>query len=130
MQYLIDTHVFLWMIADDPQLSAFGKKIIESDADLLISIASIWEIAVKNNIGKLFLAEPFETFIPQQLACNRIEILPIRLQQLNLLITLPLQHRDPFDRLLICQAIAEQIPILSADEAFDRYSVERIWQNP
>lgn len=127
MQYLIDTHVFLWMIADDPQLSAFSKEIIESDTDLLISIASIWEIAVKNNIGKLSLSKPFETFIPQQLIYNQIEILPITLQHLNPLITLPLHHRDPFDRLLICQAISEQIPILSADEAFNQYPVERQW---
>lgn len=127
MQYLIDTHVFLWMIADDPQLSASSKEIIESDTDLLISIASIWEIAVKNNIGKLSLAEPFEIFIPQQLTHNQIEILPITLQHLNPLITLPQYHRDPFDRLLICQAIVEQIPILSADEAFDQYQIERQW---
>jgi PIN domain nuclease of toxin-antitoxin system len=115
------------MIADSPQLSSETKETIESEADLLISIASLWEIAIKNNIGKLSLAEPFETFIPQQLIHNQIEILPITIPHLNLLITLPLHHRDPFDRLLICQAFAEQVPILSADKTFDMYPVERRW---
>ncbi len=127
MRFLIDTHIFLWMIADSPQLSSETKETIESEADLLISIASLWEIAIKNNIGKLSLAEPFETFIPQQLIHNQIEILPITIPHLNLLITLPLHHRDPFDRLLICQAFAEQVPILSADKTFDMYPVERRW---
>jgi PIN domain nuclease of toxin-antitoxin system len=127
MRFLIDTHIFLWMIADSPQLSSETKETIESEADLLISIASLWEIAIKNNIGKLSLAEPFETFIPQQLIHNQIEILPIALPHLNLLITLPLHHRDPFDRLLICQVLAEQVPILSADKTFDLYPVERRW---
>jgi PIN domain nuclease of toxin-antitoxin system len=77
MRFLVDTHTFLWMMADSPQLSNATKETIESEADLLISLASLWEIAIKNNIGKLSLAEPFETFIPQQLIHNQIEILPI-----------------------------------------------------
>lgn len=127
MRFLIDTHTFLWLMTDSPQLSSHAKETLESDADLLISVASLWEIAIKNNIGKLSLSAPFEIFIPQQLTHNQIEILPITLQHLNLIITLPLHHRDPFDRLLICQSLAEQIPILSADKTLDRYFVNRIW---
>jgi PIN domain nuclease of toxin-antitoxin system len=127
MRFLIDTHTFLWLMTDSPQLSSHAKETLESDADLLISVASLWEIAIKNNIGKLSLSAPFETFIPQQLTHNQIEVLPITLEHLNLIVTLPLHHRDPFDRLLICQSLAEQIPILSADKTLDRYSVNRIW---
>lgn len=92
-----------------------------------MSVASLWEIAIKVSIGKLTLAQPYDVFVPQQLTDNAIEILPISLAHLGAVSTLPFHHRDPFDRLLIAQATIEQLPIVSVDTAFDLYSVERLW---
>jgi PIN domain nuclease of toxin-antitoxin system len=127
MKLLLDTHTFLWFIADNPRLSKQAKALLESDAELLLSIASLWEIAIKISIGRLALAEPYETFIPEQLVLNDIAILPIEFKHLNIVSTLPFHHRDPFDRLLIAQAMDEQWPVVSADATFDAYSIERRW---
>jgi PIN domain nuclease of toxin-antitoxin system len=127
MKLLLDTHAFLWFVDDSPRLSAQAKALLESDVELLISMASLWEIAVKNSIGKLTLAQPYETFIRQQLAQNSIEILPIKVAHLSVICTLPFHHRDPFDRLLLAQALVEQLPVVSADTVFDMYAVERLW---
>ena|SRR5205085_11445779 len=127
MKLLLDTHTFLWFIDDNPRLSPRAKALLESDADSLLSVGSLWEISIKASIGKLTLAQPFDIFVPQQLADNDIEILPISLAHLGFVSTLPFHHRDPFDRLLIAQAMIEQVPIISADTVFDAYSVERLW---
>ncbi len=127
MKLLLDTHAFLWFIDDNPRLSPRAKALLESDADLLLSAGSLWEISIKVNVGKLTLAQPFDIFVPRQLADNDIEILPISLAHLGIVSTLPLHHRDPFDRLLIAQARVEQLSIVSADTAFDAYSVARLW---
>ncbi|HXF41055.1 MAG TPA: type II toxin-antitoxin system VapC family toxin [Blastocatellia bacterium] len=130
MRLLLDTHTFLWFIEDSSKLSQEAKKLLESEVELLLSIASLWEMAIKISIGKLTLAEPFHTFIPQQLSKNAIGLLPIRMDHLNLVSSLPFHHRDPFDRLLVAQAITEHLPIVSIDDKFDSYSVKRIWSNP
>ena len=127
MRLLLDTHSFLWFIEDSPQLSTDAKSLLESDVDLLISAASLWEIAIKIGIGKLTLTQPFDTFIPDQLTRNAIDLLPITVPHLALVSTLPLHHRDPFDRLLVAQAIIEQILIVSIDDKFDLYGANRIW---
>ena len=127
MKLLLDTHTFLWFIDDNPRLSARAKGLLESDADLLLSVASLWEISIKVSIGKLTLAQPYDIFIPQQLTNNAVEILPISLAHLDVVSTLPFHHRDPFDRLIIAQAMIEQLPIVSIDAAFDAYSVKRLW---
>ena len=127
MKLLLDTHTFLWFIDDNPQLSTDAKSVLESDVDLLISAASLWEIAVKLNIGKLTLTQPFDAFIPDQLAKNAIALLPITVPHLALVSTLPLHHRDPFDRLLVAQAMVEEIPIVSIDDKFDLYGANRMW---
>jgi PIN domain nuclease of toxin-antitoxin system len=127
MRLLLDTHAFLWFIGNDPRLSPRAKALLESDADSLLSVGSLWEIAVKVSIGKLSLAQPFDIFVAQQLADNEIELLPISLAHLGVVSALALHHRDPFDRLLIAQAMIEQTPIVSADAAFDAYSVTRLW---
>ena len=98
MRLLLDTHAFLWFIADSPRLSARAKALLESDTDLLFSTAGLWEIAIKASIGKLSLAQPYDIFVPRQLAKNAIEVWPISLAHLALVATLPLHHRDPFDR--------------------------------
>jgi PIN domain nuclease of toxin-antitoxin system len=127
MTILLDTHTFLWFINDSPDLSSNVADFLESDVDLLLSIASLWEIAIKVNLKKLTLPDDYERFIPQQLTVNNIEVLPITLEHLTLVSKLPLHHRDPFDRLLIAQAIAEDIQIVSADAKFDNYGVKRKW---
>lgn len=121
---MLDTHTFLWFIDDNPRLSVRAKGLLESDADLLLSIASLWEIAIKISIGKLTLTQPYNDFVLHQLADNAIEILPVRLSHLAAVSALPFHHRDPFDRLLIAKALIEQLPILTMDAAFDSYSVE------
>lgn len=127
MRLLLDTHTFLWFIDDSPRLSAHAKSLLESDAELLLSTVSLWEIAIKLSIGKLALARPFDVFIPEQLAFNSIKELSIGLKHLAVVSALAFPHRDPFDRLLIAQAITESLPIVSADAAFDLYSVKRLW---
>src|ERR1043165_5209407 len=119
MKLLLDTHTFLWFIEDNPRLSPTAKNQLESDVDLLISVGSLWEMAIKVKIGKLTLTQPFEVFIPDQLSKNAVKVLPITLEYLAVVSALPLYHRDPFDRLLIAQAIVEQVPIVSIDDKFD-----------
>ncbi len=127
MKLLLDTHTFLWFIDDNQRLSARAKALLESDADLLLSVASLWELAIKVSIGKLTLAQPYDIFVPQQLRESAVDVLPISPAHLGTVSTLPFHHRDPFDRLLIAQAMIEQLPIVSMDAAFDAYSVQRLW---
>lgn len=112
-----------------PETQRRSKGLLESEADLLLSIASIWEMAIKISIGKLSLPSPFDEFISDQLSRNSIELLPIQLAHLGLVSALPFHHRDPFDRLLIAQAITERYPIVSIDDKFDAYSVRRLWSH-
>lgn len=127
MKFIIDTSTFLWFIHDSPQLSTDAKNLLESDNDIFISIVSLWEIAIKVNIGKLTLPDNYEDFIPEQLVLNDIEVLPIRMADLAIYTTLPLHHRDPYDRLIIAQAMTDKVSIIGSDVAFDSYSVNRIW---
>lgn len=128
MRYLLDTHSLLWFLSGDAGLTERARRIIENtDHDILVSIASLWEIAIKHSLGKLKLAQPFEEIFPHQLEINSLSLLGIRLPHVMRVSGLPFHHRDPFDRLLIAQSLSEEIPILSADDAFDDYGVERIW---
>lgn len=128
MNLLLDTHSFLWFIMGSSRLSGSARALIEDDAhDKRLSTASLWEMAIKLSLGRLTLAEPFGVLIPQQLRVSGIEILNIEIDHLAALTTLPLHHRDPFDRLIIAQAIVEQCPIVSVDPAFEAYPVERLW---
>lgn len=127
MKLLLDTHSFLWFIEDNVRLSPKAKNLLESETELLISAATLWEVAIKVSIGKLALTQPFELFIPNQLASNAIELLPIAVEHLALVSALPFHHRDPFDRLIIAQALIEQLPVVSIDREFDSYGVKRLW---
>ena len=91
-----------------------------------MSVASLWEIAIKVSIGKLGLAAPFDTLIPQQIGANGFELLN-EINHAAALIGLPFHHRDPFDRLLVAQAVVEQMQIVSIDPAFDAYPISRVW---
>ena len=128
MRFLLDTHTFLWFSADSPNLSEYGHRLIEDPSnERLLSVASLWEMAIKISIGKLEFAVSFTDLVENQLKINKIELLPIAPAHLDIVATLPIRHRDPFDRLIIAQSMFEQIPILSRDVVFDSYSVDRIW---
>ena len=128
MNYLLDTHSFIWFVEGNNQLSPTAKILIENPKHtIFLSIASIWEMAIKVRLGKLELQQPFAEFVQNHIQQYDIEILPIRLNHLTQISALELHHRDPFDRLLIVQSISENMPILSADSAFNAYDVQRIW---
>ncbi len=128
MKYILDTHTFLWFITDDPTLSSNARNLIEDiNNERLLSIASVWEIAIKTSLGKLELARPFEEFIPQQLRQNYVDLLPIEIPHLAKVSKLPFHHKDPFDRLIISQSLVERIPIISVDDKLDNYNIRRFW---
>lgn len=128
MKALLDTHTFLWFVEDSPQLSKTARQLIEADdTQPFLSIASLWEMAIKISIGKLSLTQPYEVFLPQQLTINGIEVLNMKIDHTTAIATLPFHHRDPFDRLLAVQARIEQMTLVSGDPIFDAYEIERIW---
>ena len=128
MSYLLDTHTFLWFINDDPALSQTARDLIEiPEHPIYLSIASVWEMAIKISLGKLEVPTPFTGFIDRQLDENRIALLAIQTDHVGIVATLPFHHRDPFDRLIIAQAQSEEFSIIGKDAAFDHYGVERNW---
>lgn len=128
MKYLLDTHAFLWAISEPVKLSATARQEIESrQNELHISNASLWEIAIKSGLGKLHLSSPYETFIPQQLTLLGVSVLEASIIHFAAVARLPHHHRDPFDRLIIAQSIVEQVPVISVDDKFDKYGIQRIW---
>ena len=128
MRFLLDTHAFLWWIADDPQLSAGAKKVMADPAnELFLSAASGWEISIKSQIGKLSLAEPPEIFVPKHLSANQFQPLSIRMDHALRVFSLPLLHRDPFDRLLVAQSLVESMPLVSCDPLVAQYGLDVRW---
>jgi PIN domain nuclease of toxin-antitoxin system len=128
MTLLLDTHTVLWFWWNDPQLSADAPSHICDAANRkLVSPATPWEVAVKVSIKKLDIGGPYRGFFPQHMLRNNFEWLPVTDDHLAALVGLPFHHRDPFDRLLIAQAIVEDIPVVGADPAFDLYPVRRVW---
>jgi PIN domain nuclease of toxin-antitoxin system len=128
MRYLLDTHAFLWFVAGDPILGKDAERAIgDASSDIFVSIATLWEIAIKVSIGKLVLNEPLAVYLPREITRNNFQILPISIDHTVTVATLPFHHRDPFDRLLIAQALTERMPILSTDAQFDAYGVSRLW---
>lgn len=128
MRILLDTHTFLWAGIDSPQLSERALELfLDKKNDLYLSIVSIWEMAIKCSLGKLTFQKPIEAYILDALQENAIQQLSIDFRHVTRVSTLPFHHRDPFDRLLISQALDEKMPILSYDFIFDAYGVERLW---
>ena len=128
MTLLLDTHAFLWWITNDPRLSSNAQALIrDKNNELYLSAASAWEIAVKHSIGKLPLPQPPESLIPQHMQLNRILPLPISVEHAFGVAALPRHHTDPFDRLLVAQALSEKIPLLSADMHLRAYPVQVLW---
>jgi PIN domain nuclease of toxin-antitoxin system len=127
-RYLLDTHTFVWMASAPDRLGAEARARIEAPASVLfLSVASIWEMAIKSSLGRLEFPAALPEFLEEQLASTRTQILEIRAEHAVRVQDLPWHHRDPFDRLLVAQARFETLPILSRDPALDAYSIERIW---
>ncbi|MFM8728165.1 MAG: type II toxin-antitoxin system VapC family toxin [Planctomycetaceae bacterium] len=128
MRILLDTHAFLWFFTNDPSLSLPAlSQISDRNNDVLISPASYWEVAIKVSLGKYPLSVSFEHFWTAGIIENDFRILPITIAHASLLASLPMHHKDPFDRMIIAQAIAEQVPVVGVDSAFDAYGVTRLW---
>ena len=128
MDYLLDTHTLLWYLTDDPQLSSKAKNAINNpDTNKYVSIASIWEIAIKLSIGRLELSMPFIA-LKQQLVMNGFDLLSISFEHTLQLITLDRHHGDPFDRIIIAQAQAENFIVISKDKNFVKYiGLQLLW---
>jgi PIN domain nuclease of toxin-antitoxin system len=125
---LLDTHSLLWFTLGDPQLSRAALALINDPAnDKLVSPATYWEIAIKVSIGKLTLNQPYEDFMDRGIRQNGFDILHIEPRHTAALVAMPSHHKDPFDRLLVAQALIEGIPIVSGDVALDPYGVTRLW---
>jgi PIN domain nuclease of toxin-antitoxin system len=127
MKALLDTHTFLWAIAEEGRLSRRAQQIYTGPNDLWLSAASVWEILIKVRTGKLPMPEPAGPYLVKEMAKNRIELLPIKLDHVLRLESLPAHHRDPFDRILIAQSLEESLPIVTADPQFQKYPIELIW---
>ncbi len=128
MRALLDTHAFLWWISDDRRLSNRSREIIgDGRNELFFSVASGWEISIKAGLGRLDVPGNLESFIADQLSRNAIWGLPIYLRHALHTRTLPDHHRDPFDRILVSQAVLEEMSLLSADPQIPSYPIEVIW---
>lgn len=128
MRYLLDTHTLLWFLQDDPQLpEKVGNEITNIENSCYVSIASLWEIAIKINLGKLNIKFPFVKFA-SYLADNDIEVLQIGFDHLIQVATLDLHHRDPFDRIIIAQGLVENLTIITKDEHFPSYTDRILWK--
>ena len=126
MTHLLDTHTLIWFLENDPQLPVFTRSLIETTPTVYISIVSLWEIAIKTNIGKLNLSFSFNTIEPN-LTTLGITQLPITIKDLETYLTLPLHHRDPFDRILISQALNHSLTFISRDTEFRPYPIQQVW---
>ena len=128
MRTLLDTHAFLWWIADSRRLSETARRAIADAADtVFVSAASAWEITTKHRIGKLAQAEAVAFDVTGAIAGQGFKELAITVDDAARAGQLPGIHRDPFDRMLIAQALARNLPIVSVDRAFDGYGVRRLW---
>lgn len=123
----MDTHTFLWFVLDDPQLSPAMAAIQDTANNAYVSPASHWEIAIKISLGRYRLQEDFETFWSAGMRSGEFRILPVSIQHTARLIALPFHHKDPFDRLLVAQALADGFVLVSADRVFDAYGATRVW---
>jgi PIN domain nuclease of toxin-antitoxin system len=127
--YLVDTHAFLWFVSDDARLSPAARETIGNGENLrLFSMASMWEMSIKHSLGKLNIARPIDwAEIKSQVAALELEVLAVTEADVDAIATMPLHHRDPFDRMLVAQATRLGVPILTADVAFQSYPVSVTW---
>ena len=128
MRVLIDSHALIWYVDQDKLLSIASHAAISDPAkDLLLSAGSIWEIGIKIGLGKLLLTQPFKVWMNQAISDLHVTVLPLTVEYVDVQSNLPKHHGDPFDRLIVAQAIVEQVSIISADVNLDAYGITRIW---
>lgn len=124
MNLLLDTHIFLWLITNDPQLSTKARLAIEDgNNDVFLSVVSVWEITIKYKLGKLPLPQSPEVFLPSQRKLHSVTTLPLEEECIQQLVQLPDLHRDPFDRMLISQALHHNLTLVTEDHAIFAYPV-------
>nr|WP_199318276.1 type II toxin-antitoxin system VapC family toxin [Leptolyngbya sp. FACHB-541] len=125
---MLDTHAFLWFIEGNSTLSELARNLIEEQANQrFLSVASLWEIAIKSSIGKLELKMTLTELVEREVYGNAIELLEIQPEHLDELTKLPFHHRDPFDRLILAQSLTENIPVVTKDDEFKSYSTTLLW---
>lgn len=127
MALLLDTQIIIWLEENPKRISDSASKKIASEKGLIISAASIWELAIKLKTGKLSLNQALPLFIQNFQVGYGVKLYPITLNHIYETQELPLHHRDPFDRLLIAQALIEDIPVASSDAVWDLYGLNRVW---
>ena len=128
MNVLLDTHAFLWLVTGDDRLSETARKTFLNQENILFfSAASYWEICIKMSLGKISLKTGWFQTIQNEMEINAIQWLPIEMTHCAKVIKLPFHHRDPFDRMLVAQAITEKMQLLSRDSRLSAYSIKRIW---
>src|ERR1043166_509261 len=126
MKLLLDTHAFLWYITNDPKLPRYAFDAIRQKAnETYLSVVSVWEALVKYQIGKLALPAPAAEYLTARATAHRIEMLSLDVQAVAHLLSLPLHHRDPFDRMLICQALHHELTLVTTDAWFRGYEIGR-----
>jgi PIN domain nuclease of toxin-antitoxin system len=128
VRLLLDTHAFLWWVTDDDRMSERGGALIADGAnDVYFSTASAWEIVIKAGLGRIDLSGDAWSLTPEHLERNAFQVLPIHVSHAVAVIALPDVHRDPFDRMLVAQALTENLTIVSADQGLARYDVPVVW---
>ncbi len=128
MNLLSDTHTFIWSFSNTKKLSAVAAKEFKNSAhQIFLSVASVWEMQIKIKLNKMIFNDTLENIIAEQKTVNNIQILPVKLSHALYLENLPLYHKDPFDRLLISQAIVENMTLMTADSDFGKYQVKLLW---
>ncbi|MPY91504.1 MAG: PIN domain-containing protein [Acidimicrobiia bacterium] len=124
---LLDTHAFVWWVADDDRLSMTAREAIATEQTVEVSAASLWELAIKAALGKIRLASPAGTWFARHAAANRFDVLGLELGHLAAVEHVPKHHRDPFDRVLVAQARAEGLTLVTADPWVAKYDVGHLW---
>jgi PIN domain nuclease of toxin-antitoxin system len=128
VKLLLDTHAFLWWVEGAPALGRRARAEVANPAnEVSVSIASCWELGIKVSLGKLRLTPSLERFIPEQLSRNGFALLGLEFRHVARIADLPFHHRDPFDRLLVAQALQDDLAIVSADRVLRKYGVTVIW---
>lgn len=128
MRLLLETHAVIWAVDQPSLLGPQAKPALEDLANsLVLSAATIWEIAIKIGVNKLSLSLPYRQWMTRAINDLGVTILPVTVEYADVQTTLPFHHRDPFDRLLIAQTLVENIPLVSTEELFDQYGISRVW---
>jgi PIN domain nuclease of toxin-antitoxin system len=128
MRLMMDSHVLIWYVDQDHLLTPDAHAAITDPAnDMLVSAATLWELAIKAGQKKLSLSLPYRQWMNQAIADLELTVLPVTVEYADRQSSLPTHHKDPFDRLIIAQALVENVPVICADPVFDAYGVTRVW---